>query len=358
MSDLMTTPNSIGALFQSPCDRSPRNTFVIAEAGVNHNGDIGLARRLVETAARSGADAVKFQTFKAEKLVTRTAPKAGYQEASTGTEETQFEMLRRLELSEDDHRELLTHCRELGIVFISTPFDEDSAEFLAELGVPLFKIPSGEVTNIPFLEHVAKFGRPILMSTGMSYLGEVELAIRAIREVGNRDIALLHCVSNYPADPADVNLRAMKTMQDAFRVPVGYSDHTLGIEVSLAAVAVGACAIEKHFTLDRNLPGPDHASSVEPGELAALVTGIRNVESALGNGVKAPAASEAGTAAVARRSLVAERDIQSGKALTLGMIAIKRPGTGLSPSMREALIGRLAKTDIAAGDLLTFDNIG
>jgi N-acetylneuraminate synthase len=306
-------------------------------------------------AARAGADAVKFQTFAAERLVTRQAPKARYQLESTDPEESQFEMLRRLELTKDDHRVLFQECKERGIIFLSTPFDEESADFLEELGVLAFKIPSGEITNVPYLGHIARKGKPMIVSTGMAYLGEVETAVRAIEEAGNDNFALLHCVSNYPANPAEINLRAMATMAAAFNCPIGFSDHTTGIEVSLAAVALGATVIEKHFTLDSGLPGPDHRASLEPAELKALVQGIRKVEVALGHGRKEPAASESNTAAVARKSLVAAHDILEGTTLTEDLIAIKRPGTGLPPEMRPQLIGRTARVAISAGELITLD---
>ncbi|MGB0383248.1 MAG: N-acetylneuraminate synthase [Ardenticatenaceae bacterium] len=329
--------------------------FIIAEAGVNHNGSIEMARQLVDVAVLAGADAIKFQTFKAERLVTPDAPKANYQLETTGASETQYQMLHRLELSLEAHRELMAYCQQKGILFMSTPFDEQSANLLADLGVALFKIPSGEITNLPFLSHVAQKNKPMIVSTGMSYLGEVESAVRTIQETSNQKLVLLHCVSNYPADPADTNLRAMHTMATAFGVPVGYSDHTPGIEVALAAVALGACVIEKHFTLDRNLPGPDHRASLEPDELAGMIKGIRVVEAALGNGCKLPAASEANTASVVRKSLVAARDLLAGTVLTKDMIAIKRPGTGLSPSMRDELIGRTLNQDIQRGTLLALE---
>ena len=331
--------------------------FIIAEAGVNHNGDIQMAKRLVEAAARAGASAVKFQTFKAEHLVTPDAPKAGYQKEAAGSAESQFDMLRRLELSPETHMSLRDYCSQQGILFMSTPFDEESADFLDRLGVPVFKLPSGELTNLPFLAHVGCKGRPMIVSTGMSSLEEVSAAVRTIEEAGNRDLILLHCVSDYPANPADANLRAMYTMAETFHVPVGYSDHTPGIEVALAAVAMGACVIEKHFTLDRNLPGPDHRASLEPGELAALVRGIRIVEAALGHGRKEPAASEASAAAVARRSIVAAHDIPAGARLTGDMLTIKRPGTGLAPAMWSHLVGRIATRDIPANTILTWEMI-
>ncbi|MBM3126973.1 MAG: N-acetylneuraminate synthase, partial [Chloroflexi bacterium] len=258
--------------FQHPC-------FIIAEAGVNHNGSLDLARRMIRAAVDAGADAIKFQTFKAEKLATSQAPKAGYQVVSTAQEETQLEMLRKLELAHDEFSILYRDCIESNILFLSTPFDEESADLLGALGVCAFKMASGEITNLPFLSHVARKGQPVILSTGMSYLNEVDLAVRAIRNSGNDRIALLHCTSNYPASPEDVNLRAMDTLAGAFQVVVGFSDHTTGIEIPLAAVAMGAGIIEKHFTLDRSLPGPDHRASLEPADLRALVKGIRKVES-------------------------------------------------------------------------------
>ncbi len=332
-----------------------RPCLVIAEAGVNHNGSVDLARELIAAAARSGADAVKFQTFKADRLVSPGAPKAGYQLETTEAGESQRAMLKRLELSADAHRELMACCRQQGVGFLSTPFDEESVDLLFELGVEAFKIGSGELTDLPFLSCVAGKGRPVILSTGMSSMDEVETAMEAVRTAGNCDLVLLQCVSNYPADPADANLRAMTTMASAFDVPVGYSDHTLGTEVALAAVALGACVVEKHLTLDRSLPGPDHRSSVEPDELEALVAGIRKVESALGDGRKRPSASEAATAAAARRSLTAAVDIPAGAVLTREMIAIRRPGTGLPPAMRDDLIGRKAARAIPAGALIQLD---
>lgn len=327
--------------------------FIIAEAGVNHNGNVEMARRLVEVAARAGADAVKFQTFKAERLATPDAPKADYQLRATGEGESQLEMLRRLELSPEAHQELVDYCEKQRILFLSTPFDEESAELLDRLGVTAFKIPSGELTNLPLLGHIARMHKPMIVSTGMASLAEVKTAVQAVRETNNQ-VILLHCVSNYPANPADVNLRAMHTMFGEFNVPVGYSDHTMGLEVALAAVALGACVIEKHFTLDRSLPGPDHQASLEPDELAALIRGIRNVEAALGHGRKEPAASEF-HARVARKSLVAALDIRKGTILNLDMITAKRPGAGLPPGMRSQLVGLTAKQDISAGTLLTLE---
>lgn len=329
--------------------------FIIAEAGVNHNGSIDLACQLVDAAVSSGADAVKFQTFKAERIVTRDAPKAQYQQRTTSTEESQLEMIRNLELSPESHRELMRYCEDLGILFMSSPFDELSADLLAELDVAVYKIPSGEITNLPFLRHVAQFGKPMIVSTGMSYLSEVEAAVRVIESEQNRNYVLLQCTSNYPADPADANLAAMATMAVAFGAPVGYSDHTEGIEIPIAAVALGACVVEKHLTTDRNLAGPDHRASIESDEFSAMVRGIRSVEAALGHGRKEPASSEADTTSVARKSLVAAQDIPAGATLTEELIAIKRPGTGLPPSMREHLMGRTARVSIREGTLITLE---
>ena len=329
--------------------------FVIAEAGVNHNGDLDLALRLVEAAAAAQADAVKFQTFVAEQLVTSDAPKADYQKQDTSKQESQLEMLKALELSHEEFKRIKAHCEANGIIFMSTPFDMSSLNFLEELDVPAFKISSGDLTNLPLLAEAGKKQRPIVLSTGMSNLSEVREAVAAVRDAGNEQIALLHCVSNYPADPAEVNLRAMRTMHREFRLPVGYSDHTMGLEVALAAVALGARIIEKHFTLDRSLKGPDHRASLVPEELNDLIKSIRNIEIALGDGEKKPSASEKAIAAVARRSLVAARDIAAGTILTAAMVEIKRPGTGLSPKMLDSLVGRRIRFDVHAGELFTLE---
>jgi N-acetylneuraminate synthase len=330
-------------------------TFIIAEAGVNHNGSVELAKRLVDAAAEAGADAVKFQTFKAEKLVAPHATKADYQKEAVRPRESQLEMLRRLELSPDAFRELKEYCDRKGMLFLSTPFDDDSVDLLNQLGVPVFKIASGDVVNHTFLEHIARKGKPMILSTGMCYLSEVDEATRVIRHAGNEELVLLHCVSTYPTPPSDVNLRAMQTLATAFGTPVGFSDHTLGIGISLAAVALGACVLEKHFTLDRQLPGPDHRASLEPDELKQFVESVRMVESALGSGRKEPAPSEADTAAAARRSLVAASDIPKQAVLTDQMIAVRRPGTGLPPSMQPFLKGRRTRRAIAAGTILTLE---
>lgn len=329
--------------------------FIIAEAGVNHNGSLALAKELLDVAADAGADAVKFQTFKAERVAGAHAPKAAYQMKTTDISESQVDMLRRLELSPEAHAELQGSCRRRGVLFMSTPFDPPSADLLEELGVPVFKIGSGELTNWPFLEYVAGKKKPIILSTGMAYLSEVDDAVRVIRRAGCNQLVLLHCVSQYPASPADANLRAMHTLAAAFATPVGYSDHTLGIEVPLAAVALGACVIEKHFTLDRSLPGPDHQASLEPGELRSMVAGIRTVEAALGHGRKEPAASEEDNARLARRSLVAARDLPAGSKLSKDSIDTRRPGTGLPPAMLPYVVGRTLRIDVSDGSVLTLE---
>ena len=329
--------------------------FIIAEAGVNHNGSYDMACELIDAAEKTGVDAIKFQTFKTEKLVTIDAPKADYQQETTGKKESQYEMLRQLELSDKAYFDLKEYCNKNNIMFLSSPFDEQSADFLENLDVSAFKIPSGEITNLPFLSYVASKGKPMIVSTGMSNLGEVEMAVDTIEATGNKSLILLHCVSNYPAKFADVNLRAMRNLESIFNVPVGFSDHTKGIEVAIGAVALGACTIEKHFTLNRNLPGPDHQASIEPHELLAMVKSIRNLESAMGNGRKIPAVSEANVAAVARKSLVAACDIPTGTLLTENMLTVRRPGIGFVPSMRGYLIGRKTKISIKAGTVFTWE---
>jgi N-acetylneuraminate synthase len=331
--------------------------LIIAEAGVNHNGDVDMARELVRTAAHAGVDVVKFQTFKAKKLTTAQAPKAEYQMVTTGKDESQFEMLQKLELGVDDFQMLMEECRQQGILFMSTPFDEESADLLDLLGMNAFKIGSGEVTNLPLLIHIARKGKPVILSTGMSYLNEVDVAVRSIGSAGNDQLALLHCTSNYPADPAQVNLRAMHTLAQAFQVPVGFSDHTMGIEIALAAVAMGACIVEKHFTLDKSLPGPDQKASIEPLELEMMVAGIRKVESALGHGGKEPVESEADTARVARRSIVARQDILAGTSLTENNVIMMRPGTGLPSTLLPYILNRVARRDIPAGTLISFEMV-
>jgi len=333
----------------------PGYTAIIAEAGVNHNGDWRMAKDLIGVAKEAGCDAVKFQTFSAEELSVPSAPKADYQKNTTASSESQREMLKRLELKREDYFKLYEYSLDNGIAFLSTPFDENSVDFLEELGVGVFKIPSGEITNISLLAHIASKLKPIILSTGMSTLEEVEAAIRVITDAGNQDITLMHCVSNYPAEPADANLKAIRTMQKYFRLPVGYSDHSLGIDIAIAAVALGATLIEKHFTLDCGLPGPDHKASLPPDQLKLLVRSIRRVEKAFGSGLKQPALSEAKVARVARKSLVAGCDIKAGTMLSRGLIAAKRPGTGLAPWLIYSLVGRKTKVDIAKDELLTLD---
>lgn len=331
--------------------------FVIAEAGVNHNGDPALARRLIAAAKQAGADAVKFQTWITEKLVTPEARMADYQVANTGRTESQFDMLKRLELSQAQFVDLKAECERQGILFLSTPDEQDSADFLERLGVPLFKIGSGEVTNLPYLHYVARKRRPVILSTGMSTLDEVRTAVRALEAEGLRELVLLHCVSQYPAEPADCNLRAMDTLRETFGCPVGFSDHTMSPEIPLAAVARGACVIEKHLTLDRGLPGPDHQASLEPDDFSAMVRGIRMVEAALGDGVKRPTAAELETRKVVQRSIVAGRALSAGHRLQLSDLALLRATGGLPPSELEAIAGRVLRVARSAGELIAPEHL-
>jgi len=331
--------------------------FIIAEAGVNHNGSVELAKKLIDAAKDAGADAVKFQTFKTENVVVKDAQKAEYQKETTG-EGSQYEMIKKLELAEEDFRELADYAEKKDIMFLSSPFDKESVDLLHELDVPAFKVGSGEITNLPLLRYIAKKGKPIILSTGMSTLGEIEEALDVIRSEGVEDIILLHCVSNYPARIEDVNLRAMGTLKQAFKLPVGFSDHTLGITAPIAAVALGACVIEKHFTLDRNLPGPDHKASLEPDELKEMVKDIREVEKALGNGIKKPTKEEEEVKKVARKSIVAKVDISKGAIITEDMLDVKRPGTGIEPKYLKFIIGRKTKEDIKKDDVIRFEMIG
>lgn len=330
-------------------------TLVIAEAGVNHNGDLERAKEMVRAAARAGADLVKFQTFQASQLVRKDAPKARYQAETTGSGETQYDMIKRLELSRSDHEALLQTCAEEGIGFFSTGFDPESVDFLVELGIERLKVPSGELTNLPLLEHMAGKGLPVILSTGMATLEEIVDAVSVFEEQGleRSKITVLHCNTEYPTPMADVNLSAMNAIGEALQVDVGYSDHTLGTEVAIAAVARGARMIEKHFTLDRNLPGPDHRASLVPDELAAMVEAIRNVEAALsGDGIKRPSPSEIGNRDVARRSLVAGRAISAGEAFTRDNLVAKRPGNGISPMRLPEIVGRVAVRDFAPDEMI------
>ena len=331
--------------------------FIIAEAGVNHNGSRSLAMELVDAAAKAGANAVKFQTFHSGDLAVPSAPKAQYQKSNCGEGENQLEMLKKLELPDDAWQEIKEYATRRNIVFLSTPFDNQSAKLLYDLEMPAFKIASGEITNMPFLRYVAGFGIPVILSTGMSSLSDVQGAVSEIQRAGNNRIVLLHCVSNYPARPEDVNLKAMRTLADMFSLPVGFSDHTEGNEIAIAAVAMGACIIEKHLTTDLNLPGPDHKASQTPSNFAALVRGIRIVESAMGDGKKEPKASEKDVSTVVRRSLVAARDIRPGTKLSMDDIEIKRPGFGIPPSMLNAVLGREIKVSITAGTLFSLEMI-
>ncbi len=330
------------------------STLIIAEAGVNHNGNLSLAKQLIDVAADAGADLVKFQTFDADLLVTRAAAKAQYQARTTDGGESQHEMLRRLTMSAAMHEDLIAHGKARKIGFFSTGFDLASIDLLVSLGQNHFKIPSGEITNLPYLRHIGRLGKPLILSTGMASLGEIEGAIDALELAGTPRavITALHCTTEYPAPMAEVNLRAMLSIGAAFNVAVGYSDHTAGIEVPIAAVALGATVIEKHFTTDRALPGPDHKASLEPAELKAMVSAIRNIEMALGTGIKRLMPSETGNRLVARKSLVAGRPIHAGETFSAQNLAVKRPGTGISPMRWDEVIGRTAPREFAPDELI------
>lgn len=329
-------------------------TLIIAEAGVNHNGDLAMACRLIDAATDAGADLVKFQTFSADRLVTVHASKADYQNQTTDAAESQHAMIRRLELSRDMHEVLIAHCKTRGIGFFSTGFDIESVDMLVELGLDHFKIPSGEINNLPYLRHIGAFGRPTILSTGMANLGEIETAIDVLEGAGtSRDlVTVLHCNTEYPTPMRDVNLRAMCSIRDALGVSVGYSDHTKGIEVSVAAVALGATVIEKHLTLDNNLPGPDHRASIEPDAFAAMVSAIRNIEQALGDGIKRPSASEFDNKPIVRKSIVATAPVRKGERFATGNIGVKRPGSGISPMRWDEVIGKTADRDFEPDDLI------
>ena len=326
--------------------------YIIAEAGDNHNGDFNTALKLVDVAKRAGADCVKFQTFVTEEIISKYAEMAEYQKKNTGKEESQFEMVKRLELSFDEFRKIKEYCDRVGIQFLSTPFDLKSVDFLNELGVPFFKIPSGEITNYPYLIKIAHTGKPVVMSTGMCEPDEILAAINVLENNGGGEITLLHCNTEYPTPLKDVNLYAMRAMKKMFGKKVGYSDHTKGIEVPVAAVALGACVIEKHFTLDKNMPGPDHKASLEPDELGRMVKNIRNIEIALGDGVKHVSESERKNIAIARKSIVARRNIQEGEILTEDNLAVKRPGTGINPMQWMEVLGTRAVRDFKEDELI------
>lgn len=329
--------------------------FIIAEAGVNHNGDLKLAKKLIDVAVEAGADAVKFQTFKTELCVSKGAKKAEYQVENTGNaEETQFDMVKKLELTNQNHYELINYCRTKNIMFLSTPFDHDSIKLLNDLGLEIFKIPSGEITNLPYLRHIGSLNKKVILSTGMANLGEIESALDILSLAGTKkeNITVLHANTEYPTPIEDVNLKAMVTIGNAFGVKFGYSDHTLGIEVPVAAVALGANVIEKHFTLDKNMEGPDHKASLEPDELKTMICAIRNIAKALGDGIKKPSKSELKNIQVARKSIVASRDVKIGEILDENNLAVKRPGNGISPMRWDEIIGMAAKKDYKEDELI------
>ncbi|MCQ2084230.1 MAG: N-acetylneuraminate synthase [Bacteroidaceae bacterium] len=332
-----------------------KHTIIIAEAGVNHNGSIELAKQLVDKAVEAGVDYIKFQTFKTEKLVSKSARMASYQKANTGMEgNSQFTMLKRLELTPAQHEELIAYCKEKGIKFFSTAFDLDSVEYLHSLNLNLWKIPSGEITNYPYLRKIAGYHEPVILSTGMCELSDIEAAVKVIMEFGvkKEQITILHCNTEYPTPYQDVNLKAMDAIREKFGVEVGYSDHTKGIEVPIAAVAMGATVIEKHFTLDRDMEGPDHKASLEPDELKAMVSAIRNIEQAAGDGVKKVTDSERGNICVARKSIVAACAIRKGEVFTEENLTVKRPGTGISPMRWAEVLGQISTRDYSEEELI------
>ncbi len=329
-------------------------TLIIAEAGVNHNGELGMAKELIEIAADAGADLVKFQTFSADRLATKYSKKALYQQSGTKSDESQHAMLQRLELTLENHLELMSHCEMIGIGFFSTGFDIQSVELLTTLGQDRFKIPSGEITNYPYLRHIGKLSKNVILSTGMTTMKEIGDALDILQNYGTEraKITVLHCTTAYPVPMGEVNLRAMQTIHESFNVAVGYSDHTLGIEIPIAAVALGATVIEKHFTVNKSLAGPDHKASLDPDELKAMVDGIRNIEVALGDGVKRLMPSEAGNKNVIRKSIVAKHFIKKDETLTISNITTKRPGNGISSAEWDNVIGKKAVMDFQADDLI------
>ena len=328
--------------------------FIIAEAGVNHNGSLEIAKRLIDVAVLAKADAVKFQTFKATSLVSKSAKKAEYQLTTTDKQESQLEMIKKLELDQDAHNELIAYCQEKNIIFLSTPFDHDSIELLNKLKLEIFKIPSGEITNLPYLRHIGTLNKKVILSTGMADIGEIEDALDILVEAGTRrdSITILHANTEYPTPMTDVNLKAMVTIGHTFNMQYGYSDHTLGIEVPIAAVAMGASVIEKHFTLDKNMQGPDHKASLEPHELRAMVSAIRNIEIALGSGIKKPSQSESKNKAIARKSIVAATHIKTGELFSADNLVTKRPGTGISPMRWDEMVNTIAQKDYKEDELL------
>ncbi len=340
---------------QNYCPIMRDSVLIIAEAGVNHNGSIDLAKKLIDAAADAGVDYVKFQTFNSIKLVSKNAQKADYQKKNTkDLAESQLKMLQKLELSKEDHLVLIEHCEAKNIKFLSTAFDLDSVDFLEELQIDLWKVPSGEITNLPYLRKIGALGKPVIISTGMADMNEIEAAINTVVEAGTKPdkITVLHCNTEYPTPMGDVNLRAMNSIKNKFCVPVGYSDHTLGIEIPIAAVALGAKVIEKHFTLDKTMEGPDHRASLEPPELKAMVVAIRNIEIAMGDGVKAPSPSEAKNKPIARKSIVASKDIAIGDIFNEDNITVKRPGTGISPMKWNEIMGTKARKNYQEDDLI------
>jgi N,N'-diacetyllegionaminate synthase len=338
-------------------EKESLKTLIIAEAGVNHNGDINLARELIDVAAEAGADFVKFQTFTADAISTTHAKKADYQNDTTDVDESQYDMIKRLELTRDMHEVLIQHCNSRGIQFFSTGFDTESIDMLLEFGLDIFKIPSGEITNLPYLRHIGRLRKPVILSTGMATLLEIQVALEVLEKEGisRSNITVLHCNTEYPTPMADVNLRAMLTIRDAFDVQVGYSDHTLGVEVAIAAVSLGATVIEKHFTLDRSLSGPDHKSSLEPEEFKSMVLAIRNIEKAMGDGVKRPSSSETKNIPIARKSLVAACAIFEGEVFSESNLTVKRPGTGLSPMRWDEVLGCKAPRNFAPDELIEYE---
>ncbi len=332
-----------------------KKCFIIAEAGVNHNGSVEIAKKLIDAAKEVGADAVKFQTFKAEKLVTKDADKAEYQIKNSG-EDSQYNMIKSLELSEDEFRKIAEYSENKGLIFLSSPFDIESVDLLDEIGIPAFKIASGEITNFPLLKYIAKKGKPVILSTGMSTIGEVDEAIN-LMEKYNDDITLMHCLTSYPAKKEEANLNVIKTLECTFKKPVGFSDHTIGIEMSVAAVAMGSGVIEKHFTIDKNLPGPDHKASLEPHEFAEMVKCIKNVEKGLGNGIKKPTKEEIEIKKLVRKSIVAKEDILKGTILEEEMLDVKRPGTGIEPKYLNEVIGKVLMEDIEKDTLIKWNQL-